>query len=136
MPFLTIFQCQKILKICKICKKFTFLTIPVPALYLYIMMISMIDIYLIGFDIGISLLQCLTFSSLISAVDPVAVLAVFEEIHVNEILHILVFGESLLNDAVTVVRIRLHIENELLQSLSQLTPSLTTQYAENVAVLN
>ena len=62
---------------------------------------------LFGFETP--MLQMFLFSALISAVDPVAVLAVFEEIHVNEILYIVVFGESLLNDAVTVVSISLEI---------------------------
>uniref|UniRef100_A0A8C9R3N7 Sodium/hydrogen exchanger n=1 Tax=Scleropages formosus TaxID=113540 RepID=A0A8C9R3N7_SCLFO len=51
---------------------------------------------------SLHLLACLQFSSIISAMDPVAVLAVFEEIHIHELLHILLFGESLLNYAVTV----------------------------------
>eukprot|EP00794_Sanderia_malayensis_P015615 gene15614-17189_t len=64
-----------------------------------------LSLYGLGSIVSIkySLTHALLFGSLISAVDPVAVLAVFEEVQVHEILYILVFGESVLNDAASVV---------------------------------
>ncbi|VDM02275.1 unnamed protein product [Schistocephalus solidus] len=53
--------------------------------------------------LGLGIKEYLLFASLIVAVDPVAVLAIFQDIGVDLGLYYLVFGESLLNDAVTVV---------------------------------
>lgn len=48
-------------------------------------------------------LECMVFGALVSATDPVSVIAVFQNIGVKPLLHILVFGESVLNDAVALV---------------------------------
>lgn len=47
--------------------------------------------------------ESFAFSSLISATDPVAVLGIFKEIGVDKNLFILIFGESILNDAVSII---------------------------------
>ncbi|XP_073740095.1 sodium/hydrogen exchanger 8 isoform X2 [Callorhinus ursinus] len=50
---------------------------------------------------------CFAFGSLISAVDPVATIAIFNALHVDPVLNMLVFGESILNDAVSIVLTKL-----------------------------
>lgn len=66
-------------------------------------------IYLVGF-LGISYFfsfwEAMTFGALLSAVDPVATIAIFSALKVNKTLHFLVFGESVLNDAVAIVLYR------------------------------
>lgn len=87
-----------------------------PAILLYAVVGTILNVILIGFTlyglakcnifgatVSINFWECLTFSTIISAVDPVAVLAIFHEIGVNKSLYFLVFGESLLNDAVVIV---------------------------------
>ncbi|KAK6023459.1 sodium/hydrogen exchanger 3 [Ostertagia ostertagi] len=50
-----------------------------------------------------SIFECFAFASTISAVDPVATLAIFQAVKVEGLLYMLVFGESMLNDAVSIV---------------------------------
>lgn len=50
-----------------------------------------------------SLAESLSFAALISATDPVATLATFERLNVDPNLFNIVFGESALNDAVSIV---------------------------------
>ncbi|KAL7060197.1 hypothetical protein AAHC03_010134 [Spirometra sp. Aus1] len=46
--------------------------------------------------------DCIYFGSIISATDPVTVLAIFNDLNVDVDLYALVFGESVLNDAVAI----------------------------------
>lgn len=45
----------------------------------------------------------MAFGSLISATDPVAVLAIFKEMEADVTLYTLIFGESIFNDAIAIV---------------------------------
>ncbi|EOD36562.1 transmembrane Na+/H+ exchanger [Emiliania huxleyi CCMP1516] len=56
-----------------------------------------------GLCYPLGMLAALTFGSLISATDPVTVLAVFQALGVKIDLFSMVFGESVLNDAVAIV---------------------------------
>lgn len=50
-----------------------------------------------------TLLDTFRFGALISATDPVTILAIFTDLHVDVNLYAMVFGESVLNDAVAMV---------------------------------
>nr|AAL39869.1 LP02993p [Drosophila melanogaster] len=63
-------------------------------------------IYLLGLGevaFRLSFSESFAFGSLISAVDPVATVAIFHALDVDPILNMLVFGESILNDAISIV---------------------------------
>ncbi|XP_012238231.1 sodium/hydrogen exchanger 8 [Bombus impatiens] len=63
-------------------------------------------IYLLGLAqvaYKLSFVESFAFGSLISAVDPVATVAIFHALEVDPVLNMLVFGESILNDAISIV---------------------------------
>ncbi|CAH1123467.1 unnamed protein product [Ceutorhynchus assimilis] len=72
-----------------------------------------ISAFVIGFGIyflglaevvyKLSFVESFAFGSLISAVDPVATVAIFHALNVDPVLNMLVFGESILNDAIAIV---------------------------------
>ncbi|GJE88999.1 sodium/hydrogen exchanger [Phanerochaete sordida] len=54
-------------------------------------------------SLELSLIECLIFGSTLSATDPVTILAIFNQYKVDPKLYTIIFGESLLNDAVSIV---------------------------------
>ncbi|XP_063698922.1 sodium/hydrogen exchanger 8 [Culicoides brevitarsis] len=63
-------------------------------------------VYLLGIAevaYRLDFVESFAFGSLISAVDPVAAIAVFHALDVDPVLNMLVFGESILNDAISIV---------------------------------
>lgn len=56
-----------------------------------------------GWSYQFEIREAWAFGSLISATDPVAVLAVFKAMDADENLYAIVFGESIFNDAISIV---------------------------------
>lgn len=54
-------------------------------------------------SLKISLVECLILGSTLSATDPVTILAIFNTYKVDPKLYSVIFGESILNDAVSIV---------------------------------
>lgn len=66
----------------------------------------------------LNFVESFAFGSLISAVDPVATVAIFHALDVDPVLNMLVFGESILNDAISIV-----LTTSVLESNSATTTS-------------
>ena len=54
-------------------------------------------------DFEVHFLDTLYFGCIVSATDPVTILAIFQDLHVDPLVNSLVLGESLLNDAIVIV---------------------------------
>jgi CPA1 family monovalent cation:H+ antiporter len=59
--------------------------------------------YLVHWFIGLPVLIALLFGCIISATDPISVLAIFKDLRVDKQLSLIMEGESLLNDGTAVV---------------------------------
>ncbi|GAB4226648.1 MAG: hypothetical protein Kow00121_54960 [Elainellaceae cyanobacterium] len=75
------------------------LTLAIPGLLLSTAIVG----FILGQVTPLTLSQALLFGALISATDPVAVIALFQELGVPKTLMVLVEGESLFNDATAIV---------------------------------
>jgi CPA1 family monovalent cation:H+ antiporter len=75
------------------------LALAVVGLLLSVGIITLVGRFLFGFSLTVAIL----FGAIVMPTDPVSILAIFEELGVPERLTILVEGESLLNDGVSVV---------------------------------
>lgn len=76
-------------------------------LYLFCTLLCRATVYLWSLlhveSLSLTLVECLIFGSTLSATDPVTILAIFNTYKVDPQLYSVIFGESILNDAVSIV---------------------------------
>jgi monovalent cation:H+ antiporter, CPA1 family len=68
-----------------------------------VLLATLVTGYLIHWAIGVPILIALLFGAIISATDPISVLAIFKDLKMDKRLSVIISGESLLNDGTAVV---------------------------------
>jgi len=68
-----------------------------------VLLAALVTGYIVHWLIGLPVLVALLFGSIISATDPISVLAIFKDLKVDKRLSLIMQGESLLNDGTAVV---------------------------------
>ena len=68
-----------------------------------VLLATVVTGYLVHWAIGLPILIALLFGAIISATDPISVLAIFKDLRMNKQLSVIIEGESLLNDGTAVV---------------------------------
>uniref|UniRef100_A0A453RIS8 Cation/H+ exchanger transmembrane domain-containing protein n=2 Tax=Aegilops tauschii subsp. strangulata TaxID=200361 RepID=A0A453RIS8_AEGTS len=63
------------------------------------------------------LVECMMFGALVSATDPVTVLSIFQELGTDVNLYALVFGESVLNDAMAISLYRIRLDSLIFRTM-------------------
>ncbi|CAD8118443.1 unnamed protein product [Paramecium sonneborni] len=94
-------------------------------------------LYLIGLLIQkLSLTSCYAFGSLISSTDPVAVLSIFKKLNADKQMHILIYGESILNDAISLLLYEIsgRIRNQELVGFGDATKQFLLIFLISIAI--
>jgi CPA1 family monovalent cation:H+ antiporter len=68
-----------------------------------VLLATLITGYLVHWALGLPLLVALLFGAIISATDPISVLAIFKGLRMSKRLSVIIEGESLMNDGTAVV---------------------------------
>ncbi|MHB8502788.1 MAG: Na+/H+ antiporter [Candidatus Acidiferrales bacterium] len=79
---------------------------------------TLITGYVLHWEIGIPIATALLFGAIISATDPISVLAIFKDLAIAKRLSVIVEGESLLNDGTAVVLFQILLAGILTGNLS------------------
>ena len=78
-----------------------------------VVLAMMVTGFLVHWTIGLPILTALLFGAIISATDPISVLAIFRDLNMSKRLSVLVEGESLLNDGTAAALFQIMLAADL-----------------------